>query len=34
MTKIKTHEWLQKVKGIHGDAKLLEELNGDTSLMI
>ncbi len=34
MTKIKTITWLQKVKGIHGDAKLLEELNGDKSLLI
>jgi hypothetical protein len=34
MTKIKTNEWLQKVKSIHGDKKLLEELNGDQSLMI
>lgn len=34
MTKIKTIEWLKKVKGIHGEDKLLEELNGDKSLMI
>ena len=34
MTKIKTTEWLQKVKGIFGEDKLLEELNGDKSLMI
>ena len=34
MTKIKTNEWLLKVKSIYGEKKLLEELNNDVSLMI
>jgi len=34
MSKIKTIEWLQKVKKKYGQDKLLEELNGDKSLMI
>ena len=33
MTKIKTDEWLQKVKGIFGEEKLLEEVNGDSTLI-
>jgi hypothetical protein len=34
MTKIKTNAWLEKVKNIHGEKKLLEEVNGDKSLMV
>ena len=34
MVKIKTNEWLQKIKGIYGEDQLLKELNGDKSLMI
>jgi len=34
MVKIKTDAWLQKVREIHGTGKLLEELNGDESLMV
>ena len=34
MIKIKTNDWLSKVKTVHGEKKLLEELNGDQSLMI
>ena len=33
MVKIKTLEWLQKVKGLYGAEKLLEEVNGDKSLI-
>ena len=33
MTKIKTNEWLRKVKEKLGDKALLEELNGDKSLL-
>jgi len=33
MIKIKTLEWLQKVKGLYGAEKLLEEVNGDKSLL-
>lgn len=33
MTKIKTNEWLQRVKDILGEKKLLEEVNGDKSLI-
>ena len=32
MTKIKTDEWLQKVKSLYGERALFEELNGDKSL--
>jgi len=34
MIKIKTLEWLQKVKGLYGAEKLLEEVNGDNSLLL
>jgi len=34
MVKIKTNEWLQKIKGIFGEEKLLKELNNDKTLMI
>ena len=34
MTKIKTKEWLRKVKDKLGDKALLEEVNGDRSLLI
>ena len=34
MVKIKTNEWLQKVKGIFGEEKLLSEVNGDSSLLL
>ncbi len=33
MVKIKTQQWLDKLKNIHGDKKLLEELNGDITLL-
>jgi hypothetical protein len=33
MTKIKTNEWLQKVKALYGEKALLEELNRDKSLL-
>lgn len=33
MTKIKTNEWLQKVKELYGERALLEELNRDRSLL-
>jgi hypothetical protein len=33
MTKIKTNEWLQKVKALYGERALLEELNRDKSLL-
>jgi len=33
MVKIKTLNWLQKVKDIHGEKKLLEEVNGDKTLI-
>jgi hypothetical protein len=33
MVKVKTSEWLQKVKSLHGDRALLEELNGDKKLL-
>jgi hypothetical protein len=34
MTKIKTNEWLQKVKALYGERALLEELNKDISLIL
>lgn len=34
MTKIKTNDWLKKVKSIMGEEALLEELNNDKSLLI
>ena len=34
LCKIKTIEWLQRLKGIKGDIELLKELNGDQSLMV
>ena len=34
MIKIKTNEWLQKVKGLYGQEKLLAEVNGDSSLLL
>jgi hypothetical protein len=34
MTKIKTNDWLHKLKGVHGEKKLLEELNNDETLMV
>ena len=34
MEKVKTNAWLQKVKDIHGVGKLLEEVNGDKSLLV
>jgi len=34
MVKVKTKEWLQKVKELHGERALLEELNGDGSLLL
>jgi len=33
MVKVKTKEWLQKVKELHGERALLEELNGDKKLL-
>lgn len=33
MVKVKTLEWLQKVKTLHGEKALLEELNGDKRLL-
>lgn len=33
MVKVKTTEWLQKVKALHGERALLEELNGDKRLL-
>lgn len=33
MTKIKTKEWLNKVKSLYGEKALLEELNRDRSLL-
>jgi len=32
MTKIKTYEWLEKVKLMYGEKYLIEELNGDITL--
>ena len=34
MSKIKTKNWLSRVKELHGEKYLLEELNNDKSLMI
>lgn len=34
MAKIKTNEWLLRVKSIYGEKKLLEELNNDLSLLV
>jgi hypothetical protein len=34
MVKVKTKEWLQKVKELHGERALLEELNGDRRLLV
>jgi hypothetical protein len=34
MVKVKTKEWLQRVKELHGERALLEELNGDGSLLL
>jgi len=34
MVKIKTKEWLQKVKEKFGDKYLLEELNNDKNLLL
>ena len=34
MVKIKTNNWLQRLKGVHGEEKLLEELNGDMDLFL
>ena len=33
MTKIKTNDWLKKVKALYGERALLEELNRDRSLL-
>ena len=33
MVKVKTKEWLRKVKELHGERALLEELNGDKKLL-
>lgn len=33
MVKVKTKEWLHKVKILHGEKYLLQELNGDKSLL-
>ncbi len=33
MVKVKTKEWLQRVKELHGERALLEELNGDKKLL-
>lgn len=33
MTKIKTNEWLDKVRSIFGEKKLLEEINNDVSIL-
>ena len=33
MVKVKTKGWLQKVKELHGERALLEELNGDKKLL-
>ena len=33
MTKIKTIEWLNKVKDLYGEKGLLEELNNDKKLL-
>lgn len=33
MTKIKTNEWLSKVKQLHGERALIEELNNDKKLI-
>lgn len=33
MTKIKTNEWLNKVRSIFGEKKLLEEINNDVSIL-
>ena len=33
MVKIKTNEWLRKIKGIYGEEYLLKELNGDKSMI-
>jgi len=33
MVKVKTIDWLQKVKTLHGERALLEELNGDKRLL-
>jgi hypothetical protein len=34
MVKVKTKEWLQKVKELHGERALPEELNGDRRLLV
>jgi hypothetical protein len=34
MVKVKTKEWLQRVKELHGERALLEELNGDRRLLV
>jgi hypothetical protein len=34
MTKIKTNDWLEKVRVLFGDKKLLEEVNNDKSLLV
>jgi hypothetical protein len=34
MVKIKTNEWIKKVRLIYGEKKILEELNNDASLLI
>jgi len=33
MEKVKTNEWLQKVREIYGTGKLVEEVNGDKTLL-
>ena len=33
MVKVKTIDWIQKVKTLHGERALLEELNGDKKLL-
>lgn len=33
MTKIKTNEWLEKIKALYGERALMEELNRDVSLL-
>jgi hypothetical protein len=34
MVKVKTKDWLQRVKLLHGESALIEELNGDRRLLI
>jgi len=34
MVKVKTKEWLKRVKELHGERALLEELNGDRRLLV